>query len=138
MMSTGCRCKPDDGPDLGGDGPSLPIVIIDAELEIHAVEECVVFGMRPHEQFPYLEAVDRPATVLRVRTLHRQIETLLKPVGDAVGPFGGAVDRVVGNDAAGVIRRLPTDRRVIGVQHHIEDTGLRDRGIVDLDLVCLG
>ena len=117
--------------------PGLPIVVIDAELEIHAVEERVVVGVRPHEQFPHLEAVDRPAAPLGVRTLHRQIKPLLKPVGDAVGPFDGAVDRVVGNDAAGEIGSLPPDRREIGVHHEIEHTLIRNLGIVDLDLVGL-
>ena len=88
----------------------VPIHVIDAELEIHAVEKCVSARMRPHEQFAYLEAVERPAAPLRVGTLDRQIKALLKPVRDAIGPFDGAVDGVVGDDAAGEIGSRPADR----------------------------
>ncbi len=115
----------------------LPIVVIDAELEIDAVKERVVVGMRPHEQFAYLEAVDRPAAALGVRAVHRQIEPLLEPVCDAVGPFDGAVDRVVGNDAAGKSGVFgPIGVKLVCIIE-IEHALIRDLGIVDLDLVRL-
>ncbi len=126
-----------DRPDLGGHAPRFPIVVIHAELEIHAVKEDVIFGMRPNEEFPQLEAVQRPAAVLGVRTPHRHIKTLLKPVRDAEGPFGGDVDRVVGHDAALEVGSLPPYRGEIGVYHQIENAPLRNRGIVDLNLVRL-
>jgi hypothetical protein len=34
-----------DGPNLGGDTPRLPIAVIDAELEIYAIEQCVIVGV---------------------------------------------------------------------------------------------
>lgn len=50
-----------------------------------------------------------------MRTVYRQIQSLLKPVGNAVGPFGGAIHGVIGNDAAGEIRGLAPDGGEIGV-----------------------
>ena len=34
-----------DGPDLGGNCPGLPVVVIDAELEIGCIEEGVVMSV---------------------------------------------------------------------------------------------
>src|SRR3984893_10900750 len=132
------QMHPYDGPDLACHVPLLPIVIVDAELEIHAVKELVIFGMRQHKQLPQLEAVDRSTVLRRVRSPHRQIESLLKPALHAPGPFSGAVDGVIRNDAAGESGSLAPDRRVVCVYHQVEHTRLRDLGIVYLDLVRLG
>src|ERR1700690_2580453 len=125
------------GPDLRGNALRFPILVIDAELEIDAVEEHVVVGVRPHEQFAYLKAVKRPPAPLGVSGVHREIKPLLKPVGYAVGPFDRAVDRVVGNDSAGEIGSLSPDRGKVAVHHDIELTQFLNFSVVDLDLVGL-
>ena len=38
-----------DGPDLGGNCPGLPVVVIDAELEIGCIEEGVVMSVGSRE-----------------------------------------------------------------------------------------
>ena len=98
----------------------------------------MVVGVRPHEQFSYLEAVQRPAAALGVGGVHREIKPLLKPRSHAVSPFDGAVNRVIGNDAAGEIGGLSPDRCKIAVHHHIEYAHFLNLGVVDLDFVGLG
>ena len=61
MMSTGMQVQAHNRPDLGGDVPGLPILVIDAELKIDAVKKRVVVRVGPHEQFADLKAVQRPA-----------------------------------------------------------------------------
>jgi len=126
-----------DGPDLGGEALRLPIVVIGAELEIHAVKRMCGLWHEAARTVPrILKPLSDPPRP-RSKDSTRHIETLLKPVSDAVGPFGGAVDRVVGNDAARVVGSLPADRGEIGVYHQIEYALIRNLCIVDLNLVRL-
>jgi hypothetical protein len=46
-----------DGPYLGRNMLGLPILVIDAVLEIRALEERMFVGVRPDEQFAYFEAI---------------------------------------------------------------------------------
>src|SRR5579863_337741 len=128
----------DDRPDLGGDAPGFPVVVVDAELEVDAVKEEVILGVGAHEQFSQLEAVDGGAAPAGDGSGHRQVEPLLKPVGDTVGPLERGVEGLVSDDRAGEVGRLSADGRVIVVHHQIEHARFGDLGIVDLDFVGLG
>ena len=46
-----------DGPYLGGNAFGLPILVIDAKLEIDAVEKRLIVGVRLYEQFANLKAI---------------------------------------------------------------------------------
>ena len=93
--------------------------------------------MRPHKQFAKLKAINCPAAPRGVDGVHRQIKSLLEPVGDAVGPLGCAVERVVGNDAARESRSRSPAGSKIAVNHEIELTLVFNLSVVDLDLVGL-
>src|SRR6516165_3085901 len=65
----------------------------------------------------------------------RRIEAHLPPVGDAPGPFAGALEGVIGDESAGEIRLLATDEGVVVMQLERPLSNFRDLGVVDLDLV---
>jgi len=88
------------------------------------------------EQFAHLESVQH-RTEVTGDAVERKIQTLLEPVCDAVSPFGHAIERVVGNEAAREARRLQSIERVIVVKFKIKDAGVGNLGVVDLDFVGL-
>ena len=54
MTSIGCRCSPTIGLTwrVMCFGSGLGVLTLNSRIE--AVKESVIFGVRPHEQFPYL------------------------------------------------------------------------------------
>src|ERR1700722_19667347 len=72
-----------------------------------------------------------------MEAVHRQVEALLKPRLHAVRPLRGAVDRIIGDDCVGKIRNGSTNRSEIGVNHQIEDAGIGNLRVVNLNLVGL-
>src|SRR6266852_1146800 len=75
----------------------VPVLRIDAELEVHAVDEPPIRSVRHREQFADLEPVDLRAEVL-VGAVKRQVQSLLEPGRNPVRPLGDAVERFVGHD----------------------------------------
>src|SRR6185437_6310277 len=113
-------------------------MVVEAEFEIHAPENFVLFGVRPHKQLTDLETVNRAAALRRVRRIDRHIQSLLHPWFDSIGPFPCSVERMIGNDGARVNGLRPSLWGKVAVYHDIEYAWWRDDSIVDLDFVGLG
>jgi hypothetical protein len=123
--------------NFGGDASRLPILVINAELEIDAVKEGVVVGVGTHEEFADFESIESAVVAWGVGGVHREIKPLLKPVGDAVSPFDRAVVRVIGNDCARESRGGAADGSEIVMDYDVELTLVFDFGVVDPDFVGL-
>jgi hypothetical protein len=104
-----------------------------AELEIDAVEELPLRRVGNDEELPDLGGIGIGRQVLIDRK--RRVKAHLPPVRDAVGPFPGALKRMIRDEAAGEIRLLAADEGVVRMQLKRPLPNLRDLGVVDLDLV---
>ncbi len=89
----GAEVEAEDGADFRGDGAGLPVAAVDAEFEVGGVDEFVVLRVGADEELADLEAVDGGAVVGGVGRGDGEVEALLEPRGDAVGPFGGELGR---------------------------------------------
>ena len=65
----------------------------------------------------------------------RRIEAHLPPVRNAIGPFSGALKRVVGNERAGKVRLFAAEEGVVVMQLKRPLSNLSDLGVVDLNFV---
>src|SRR6185312_46246 len=81
----------DDRPRLLGKAAVVPAVRVGAELEVHAIDERAIIGVRDHEQRPQLEAVVAPAESVVV-AVERHVQTRLEPGRYAIRPLGDAVE----------------------------------------------
>src|SRR5579863_4711382 len=115
----------------------IPMFGIIAEFEINAVEKGLLSGVRHDEQLPHLKSVQHWTEIAGV-AVERQIQALLEPIRDAIGPFRHAVERMFGNEAAGKARASQPVKRVIVKDREIEHAQLCNLGIIDLDLIGLG
>src|SRR6185437_15993172 len=91
-----------------------------------------------YEQLADFESINGAAALLRVRRPDRQVKPLLEPTAHAISPLQGAIEGILGNDAAGKIGRGASHRGEVGVQHQVDDAAIGNGGIVDLNLVGLG
>src|SRR5215471_16361263 len=123
----------DDWPDLhvpAGLGELRHSV---AELEIDAVEELPLGCVWNDEQLSDLGGIGIGRQLLINRI--RRVEAHLPPVRDAIGPFAGALKRVIGNKPAGEIGLLAAHEGVVVMQLKRPLSDLRDLSVVDLNLV---
>ncbi len=90
MMSHGFRCQPMIGRISRGEALLVPVLLIDAEFEVGAVEELAIGCVRDREERAQLEAVVRAAQIRRM-AVERQVQSRLEPRRHAVGPLGDAV-----------------------------------------------
>src|SRR5579863_4009548 len=119
-------------------GPiGVPMLGVVAELEIDAVEKGLFCRMRHDEEFAYLEPIQHGSLAIG-HTVKRQVQALLKPVGNAVGPLRNAVERLIGDKPARETGRLQPFRGKVVMDHQIEDARLCDLRVIDLYLVGLG
>jgi hypothetical protein len=104
-----------------------------AELEIDAIEEVALAGIRHHEQVTELGPIGEKFAGTGDR--ERQVEASLPPLADPIGEFGRALQTVVGRKAAREFRLRLTDARKIQVLliGPLADVG--NFGVIDLDLV---
>src|SRR5579871_2896280 len=123
-------------PYLGCKTPRIPLLLIDAEFEIDSVKKLAVRRMRLHKKLTHFEPVERRSVVPR-KTIERQIEPLLEPIGDSIRPLGNSHQRVIRLYRAGKRGSPPPIRREIVVDHQIELADVCDGRIVNLDLVGL-
>src|SRR5579859_3676828 len=127
------KVQAEDGPNLRREAAGIPVLGVVTEFEIHGVDEGAVVSVRLGKKQAQLAAIDGWAAVLGVDTVKRQVKTGLEPVGDAIGPFGGAVPGLIGDETAREgWRLLPVGREVV-VQREVDNTGRGDGAIVDLD-----
>jgi hypothetical protein len=84
-----------------------------AQFEIDAAEELALVGIGADEQLPDLGGIGIEPAVLVDRI--RRVEAHLPPIGDAVGPFAGPVQRMVGNDTAWKLGLLASDEGIVRV-----------------------
>src|SRR6266576_3766981 len=128
-----------DRANLRGDARRVPMLGVVAELEIHAVENRAFIGLRDGEQHAYLDAVEHCAgmTGSFADTVQRQIQSRLEPRCYTVCPLGHAVERLVGQDAAGKCRGGQGLGNEIVVQRQIERAPRCQSAVVHLDLVGL-
>src|SRR6185437_4593520 len=67
-----------DRPDFGGVAARIPVLGVVAELEVHAVEEPALVGIRRDKQQPQLAAIDLCA-LCSGDAVEREIEAQLEP-----------------------------------------------------------
>ncbi len=104
-----------------------------AELEVDAVEELPLVGMGRDEQLPDLGGIGIGGQVLI--DCERGVEAHLPPIGDAIGPLSGAVERMVRNQGAGKFGLLAAAEGIVHVQLKRPLPDLGDLGVIDLDLI---
>src|SRR6185437_842206 len=92
------RMNADDAANFGRICPLIPMRGIEAEFQIDAVKEFPLRRIRGDEQGAKLESIVCNAAIACDR-IQREIETSLEPRCDAVSPLGGAIERVVRDDA---------------------------------------
>src|SRR6185437_2618888 len=95
------QVQAEDGPNLRGVATGIPVPSVVTEFKIYSVNKDMVVGMRLDKEQAQLAAIDGRTAVLGVETGKWQVEAGFEPVGDAIGPFGGAVPGFVGDEAAG-------------------------------------
>src|SRR5438105_14712770 len=108
----GMEVPTDDRSNLRGEARRVPMPGVEAEFEIHAVEESPIIRTRYREQQTQLQAVKHRAAMSGslADTVQGQIQSRLEPRAHAVGPFGHAVERPVGYQGAGKCRGRQTFR----------------------------
>jgi len=77
----GAKVHAEDRADFGRIALRVPMLRIEAEFEIHRIDEHTVVGVRHGEEFAQLPPIERAAA--RVGdAIERKIKPLLEPVGD--------------------------------------------------------
>ena len=89
-----------------------------AEFEIYAARKTSLVRVRRDEKRPNLGAVKEQMSFPGQR-INGQIKPCLKPLGYAVGPFGYAVQGMIGCDASGKVRLVVADGSEIIVKCEI-------------------
>src|SRR6185437_1779567 len=105
----------DDAANFGRICPLIPMRGIEAEFQIDAVKEFPLRRIRGDEQGAKLESIVCNAAIACDR-IQREIETSLEPRCDAVSPLGGAIERVVRDDATRNSSGRTSVRRKVIVQ----------------------
>src|ERR1700722_5786750 len=72
-----------------------------------------------------------------MKAVHRQVQTLLEPRLHAVRPFGGTVHGIIRDDCVQEIRSGSPNRSEIGVNHEVENAGVGNLRVVNLNLIRL-
>jgi hypothetical protein len=110
------------------------MLLTTARTEVRtAVEELAICRVGNDEELPDLGGIGIGGEILV--DCKRGIETHLPPVSDAVGPFPGALKRMVGDEAAGKIGLFSADEGVVRMQLKRPLSNLGDLGVVHLDLI---
>src|SRR6266404_2829119 len=104
-----------------------------AQLDIEAVEEFALLGVRRHEEMAELEAAgqERAAGIDR----EGRVDADLVPVGDTAGEFRRAIQRVVRGEATLEVGCRAAAPYVVEMLLKGKSARRRDLGVVDLDLV---
>jgi hypothetical protein len=129
----------EDRPDLRSESGSIPVPGVPAELEICAVEESAVVGVRHGEERAQLCAIEKQPAAGAVprKAVEREIESRLKPLRDAVRPLRNAVEGLIGDDRSRKGGRLDPARSVVVMQRQVEFSRLGEFALIDLDLIGL-
>jgi len=61
----------------------------------------MVVSVWTHEQLADLESVQRAPAALRITAVYGEIEALLEPVSDSIGPLHSTIVGVIGNNSPG-------------------------------------
>src|SRR6185312_8602033 len=123
------QMQAEDRANFGGIATGIPVPGVVTEFEIYGVNEGAVVGVGLDKEQAQFAAIDGGAAVLGVDTVKRQVKAGFEPVGDAIGPFGGAVPGLVGDETAGEGGRLLSVGREVVVQSEIDDSGRSDGAI---------
>src|SRR5207247_5515511 len=126
-----------DRSNLRGVALLVPMLRIDAEFEIGAVEKPAVVGVWHGEERAELETVECSAVVILVDAVQGHVQAGLEPARDAVRPFGDAIQRLIRDDRAGKCRRLHAARSEIIVHREVQDAPGSQSSVVHLNLVAL-
>ena len=114
----------------------VPMVGVDTELEIGAVEECPIVGVRHGKQRAQFESVE-PAVPVLAGAIQRHVQSRFEPPGDAPRPLGHAVEGLVGDERARKRGRVGADGREVVMPREVELALLGQPPVIHLDLVRL-
>ena len=114
----------------------LPVQGVVAELKVCAEKKLAIGRMRPDEEQADLASVNRRATILR-DAVERKVKARLEPRGNTVSPFGHTVERLVRYESTRKSGSFRAVSNKIIMPGEIEDSGLGNYGIINLDLISL-
>src|SRR5579884_1505488 len=97
----------------------------------------MVVSVWTHEQLADLESVQRAPAALRITAVYGEIEALLEPVSDSIGPLHSTIVGVIGNNSPREFSDFSAFRSEIIVDNYVEYPGWFDFGVINLDFVGL-